>query len=46
LILKEFAVDAEAAIVVEVKRVGVPVWGRLGRSGREGASVGRRRWVL
>ncbi len=39
MILKEFAVYAEAAVVVEVKRVGIPVGGRLGRSGREGASV-------
>ncbi len=29
LILKGFAVNEEAAIVVEVERVGVPVWGAL-----------------
>jgi hypothetical protein len=30
LILKGFAVDKEAAVVVEVDCAGVPVWGRLG----------------
>ncbi len=35
LILKGLAVDEEAAVVVEVKRVSVPVWGGL-RSGWAG----------
>ena len=40
MILKEFTVDAEAAVVVEVEGVGVAVgWGL--RSGRPG-----RRWVV
>ncbi len=35
MILKGFAVDEEAVVVVEVERVGVPIWGRL-RSGWAG----------
>ena len=35
LILNGFAVDEEAAVVVEVERVDVPVWGGL-RSGWAG----------
>ena len=35
LILNGFAVDEETAVVVEVKRVGVPVWCGL-RSGWAG----------
>jgi hypothetical protein len=40
LILKGFAVDEEAATVVEVECAGDPIWGRL-RSGWAGA-----RWVV
>jgi hypothetical protein len=40
LILKGFAVDEEAAVVVEVDCAGVPVWGRLG-----GRWAGAR-WVV
>ena len=29
MILKGFAVDEEAAVVVEVECAGVPIWGRL-----------------
>ncbi len=40
LILKGFAVDEEAVVVVEVERVGVPIRGAL-RSGWAG-----RQWVV
>ena len=40
LILKGFAVDPEAVVVVEVECAGVPIWGRL-RSGWAGL-----RWVV
>ena len=40
MILNEFAVDAEATVVVEVEGVRIAVWGRL-RSGRPG-----RWWVV
>ena len=40
MILKGFAVDEEAVVVVEVERVGVPIWGRS-RSGWAGPG-----WVV